>query len=420
MVSSIRIVYVSSRFPCTRQAFEYHEVLELQKISYIRIFSFRNGELSNGRMAHEELGFIKHITYFNLIQLASAFLIFARYPIRSIRMLLELLPYIIKAPQYAVKLFGCFLMGLSLSKLIFKQNIEHIHANFVAAPGTVAYIASRVTGRPFSMKAHAGEIFSIKPSEKDPILKKKIMAATFTAFISCFGRDFVIRELGLDDFVRNKLVINRCGIDICKIEKSSEKIRGGINWGITDTLRIISCGALVPKKGFHVLIHTCYELYCRKINIRCDIFGEGPQKDYLMNLAKKVPCPILFHGVYSQKDLPRILKDADIFVLSCIQDPLSKDMDGIPVVLMEAMAAKIPVVSTRLSGIPELVEHRQTGLLANPGNINDLADCIELLTDDQTLRERLTKAAYIRVINEYDKRTNALHLFDLIKTSSSI
>jgi glycosyltransferase involved in cell wall biosynthesis len=178
---------------------------------------------------------------------------------------------------------------------------------------------------------------------------------------------------------------------------------------------MIAVGQLAPRKGFHVLIEACHRLANQGTPFRCQIFGEGPERERLETLIEqyalgdKVQVPGRIH----QQELRQLLGQADAFVLPCVKDK-SGDQDGIPVVLMEAMAMELPTVSTRISGIPELIEHDVNGMLAPPDDARALAEILQSLAKDPDKRARLGTAGRDTVSHQFNIHRSAQEMAILL------
>jgi glycosyltransferase involved in cell wall biosynthesis len=171
--------------------------------------------------------------------------------------------------------------------------------------------------------------------------------------------------------------------------------------------RIGTLARLVEKKGMDVLIRAVAELRDRPYRIELSIAGDGPLRSELETLVRDLNLTdtVRFEGGIAHSQVADWMRNLDAFVLACRKDSHG-DMDGIPVVLMEAMSQSVPVVSTRLSGIPELVVHEETGLLADPGDHSSLAAQIDRLLESAELRSRLADRAMGHVRREFGQDVN--------------
>jgi colanic acid/amylovoran biosynthesis glycosyltransferase len=255
--------------------------------------------------------------------------------------------------------------------------------------------ASAISGAPFTIVGHANDIF-----QRPLLLKEKAKRAKQFLTISEYNRQTLI-ALGIP---REKLSVVRCGVsfDVRSVERP---------WQCHPTLHIGSIGRLVEKKGFDVLLRAVATLKKKDYSINVSLAGEGPLKQDLMDLAKQLSISdrVDFIGAVAHSEVAAWMESLDVFVLACKKDR-NGDMDGIPVVLMEAMARGIPVISSDLSGIPELVIHGQTGLLAKPNDSDDLADKIETLLNSALLANSLIGNASRHVALEFSMETNVNRL----------
>ena len=177
---------------------------------------------------------------------------------------------------------------------------------------------------------------------------------------------------------------------------------------------LLSIGRMVEMKGFSDLIEACSLLRERQVPFQCLIVGKGPlHKDLLRQVEQRglTDC-VSIQPPVPQAEIRRLLAQATCFVLPCVTAK-DGDQDGIPNVLMEAMAARVPVVSCPTSGVPELVQHGRTGLLAEPRNPHSLAYQIRRLLLDEELRQRLSEAGRLKVEDEFNIRKNAARLAEL-------
>jgi glycosyltransferase involved in cell wall biosynthesis len=249
--------------------------------------------------------------------------------------------------------------------------------------------------------AHANDIF-----ERGLLLPRKALRAKKLLTISEHNRRY-LEQLGV---ASGKLAVVRCGVSFAAapvLPKPSFRSR----------YRIGTLGRLVEKKGMDVLLRAIAELRQKPYAIELAVAGDGPMHAELAALAASLGLGeiVRFEGSLSHSQVATWMRSLDLFVLACKADS-NGDMDGIPVVLMEAMSQSIPVVSTRLSGIPELIRHEETGLLAQPGDPLDLANQIDRLLAFPELRQRLAVHAVAHVEAEFGRNVNLdrlLECFDL-------
>jgi glycosyltransferase involved in cell wall biosynthesis len=183
--------------------------------------------------------------------------------------------------------------------------------------------------------------------------------------------------------------------------------------------QLLTIGRMVPKKGFPVLLAACKELAAQGVNFHLTLAGDGPQFPELQGLVREygLSGKVTFAGFVPHRRVPELFHHADLFVMPCIVDPHG-DRDGIPNVILEAMAHEVPVVSTDVSGIPEAVIPGKTGWIAPPGDARDLAEAImEALNNPQEARRR-GHAGKRLVAKEFDSVTNYGRLKELLEEYS--
>ncbi len=284
-------------------------------------------------------------------------------------------------PGERMRVLYCFLPAACLAMYWRDKRIGHIHAQRAHTAATVAMHAAVLLGVGFSFTGHDHNIFVHRVG-----LLGKIRRARFIVCISEYHRR-VYLALGADP--RRLQVVYR-GIDPQHFAVPADR-----STVTAKPPRIIAVGRLVEKKGFDHLIDACDLLRERGVDFRCIIAGSGPWLNRLImqvanrNLNKLVR--ITGESV-SREELPRLLQSATVFALPCVRDRKG-DMDGLPRVLIEAMAARLPVVSTRLVGIPDLVRHRLNGSLVASGNTTELADELQRMLVDSDLRNHLATEA---------------------------
>ena len=299
----------------------------------------------------------------------------------------------------AAKLIYQFVASVRLARILKREKCSHLHVHFAHTPAQVAMYGAAMAGVPFSIMAHANDIF-----ERALLLRRKAERAVRMLTISEHNRRY-LESVGI---AREKLAVVRCGVSFSAQSAASEA-------GKRAPFRIGTLGRLIEKKGFSVLIRAVAVLAHSGHALQLCIVGEGPRKAHLERLVRGLGMTgiVSFDGALPHSQVSEWMRRLDAFALACKADRHG-DMDGIPVVLMEAMSQSIPVISTRLSGIPELVIHQQTGLLAEPDDIHDLARQIWCLIESAELRARVSAGALSHVMDEFGPARNLDRLFECI------
>lgn len=270
------------------------------------------------------------------------------------------------------------------------SDAEHIHAHFAHGPASVALLLSRLTGRPFSFTGHAKDIFQIV----DPaLLGAKVDEARLIVTVSECTRRHVAQSVDAGE--RSKVVVVRNGIDRRTFHARRQEPDGG-------PPLILSVSRLVKKKGLDTLLDACAVLAARGVDFRCEVIGEGPIRAKLERRARtlRVEDRVAFVGSRDDRAVRAAYERATVFVLPCRRTPKG-DRDGLPVSLVEAMVVGVPVVTTPVSGIPEVVRHVESGLLVPPDDPGELAAAVESLLSQPELRARLAAGAR-EAADEYD------------------
>jgi len=277
-----------------------------------------------------------------------------------------------------------------------REGIRHLHVHFGNPAATVALIARRLTGIPFSLTMHGPDIFDDVTIN---LLGEKFRQASFVRCISHFCRSQSLRLAPMAMWPKFHVV--RCGVDMAQLRPIEPVAHEG--------LRLLCVGRLVPAKGQHVLLEACRILRERGVGFHLIFIGDGPDRPSLEGMADTLSLngSVTFRGSCGPAHVREALHEADVMVLPSFAE-------GIPVVLMEAMACGVPCVSTAVMGIPELVNDESNGLLAPPADAVALADRIQRLALDPGLRRALAREARATVLEYYDVRRNCRQLRDLL------
>lgn len=303
-------------------------------------------------------------------------------------------------PLMLIKGLVTLAAGAGVADRLRREKVDHVHAHWATYPAQVAWTIHALEGIPYSVTAHAHDIFL-----PNPLLAEKIRASAFTVTISGHNIELLRRLVGPETSGKIRLV--RCGVPL---EEFNVRRAGPADPG-----RLVSVGRLVDYKGFPTLVHAVSILRRKGRKVSCDIVGAGPMKGVLEGLIRRLDLEgsVRLRGAMTQPEVRETLEASGLCVLAC-EKGRDGQMDGIPVVLMEAMALGVPVVSTRISGIPELVEDGVTGLLAPPGDAAAVAGAIERLLEEPALAACLAAAARTRVEALHDASRNAGALLEMM------
>jgi glycosyltransferase involved in cell wall biosynthesis len=289
-------------------------------------------------------------------------------------------------------------------RVLATRRIRHLHAHFCHSATTVAMFASRLCGLPFSFTAHAKDVY-VRELNPGDLLQTKLRRAKFAVTCVKANQERLV-ALG----VKETPIYNIYhGLDTRLFAPRADPPEEPA------TPMLLSVGRLVDKKGFPVLIEACRLLKDRGYRFRCQIIGgPGPCAQQVASLIQELALEdtVALRPAMTQEELRQVYQRATLFVLPC-QITENDDRDGIPNVLVEAMASGLPVVSTNISGIPELIEHGEDGLLTSQRDPRALADAVARLLDAPALRRELGGAAREKVCRSFDSESNILALHRL-------
>jgi len=326
----------------------------------------------------------------------------ATRPLRTLGALTAAIAAYVTEPAHLAKLLGTLGWTLAAARWAERHGIEHLHANWAHLPASSAWIASRLTGLPFSFSGHAGrDLF-----RTTALLGRKVREARFVVVCNRAAGDQLAAHGGRESAV--KIRVCHHGVDLERFRPRPAP---------TGEL-VLSVGNLDPAKGFDLMLHATALLRRQRPGLRYRIVGEGPERGRLEALigALGVAEAVTLAGALRGDALVEAYRQASVFVVP--SRLLSNGgRDGLPNVLLEAMASGVPAVGSSVAAIPEAIEHERTGLLVPPEDPRALAAAIGRLLDDRTLAERLTRAARERVLTDFDRRRNVARYCSLFSSS---
>ncbi len=397
-----RVAYLMSRFPKLSETFVLYEMreLEMQGLA-VEVFPLIN---QREAVMHTEAGpFVARARYQPFVSaaiLAAHGHFLQADPQHYRRLWAEVLRGTWGSPNYFFGALGLLPKTVCFAFEMQRMGITHIHAHFANHPALAALIINRLTGIPFSFTAHAHDLFV-----DQHMLCAKVQAAAFVVAISNYNREFIVQHCG--EAARNKIRVIHCGADL-RLFQPHQASPG-------QPFTIVCVGSLEPKKGQTHLVEACRLLKQRGLPFICHLVGHGRRREQLacQIAAAGLAQEVILAGGLPRDQVARLLHQADVAVLPSVQVP-SGNMEGIPVALMEAMACALPTISTRLSGIPELIEDGVTGRLVAPGDSVALAEVLAWVAAQPEAAAALGQAARHKVLAEFDLRENAAQLAQAI------
>lgn len=300
--------------------------------------------------------------------------------------------------QDRCRLLLFFLSAPYTALCLRRDQVTHVHAHFANSPTSVALMATHLAGLPYSFMAHAYDVFV-----DTLLLPEKLTTAKFAATCSFFNIEYLRSHFAAAR--RARLEVIRYGLDPAAFPPRRP---------VPHTVpTVLGVGRLVETKGFHTLIEACARLRDERLDFFCSIIGDGPEAERLQGMinALQLNQRVKLLGKRLPAEVKSFYQEADILVMpSCVR---ANDRDGIPNVLLEAMAMEIPVISTYVSGIPELVRHLETGLLVEPDDPEALAWALQTLLADPELAKRLACQGRTLVEKEFNIYQSAARLLEL-------
>ncbi len=296
-----------------------------------------------------------------------------------------------------LRLYQAVYVGLRLQEM----GIGHVHAHFTGLAARTAFWIHKFFPITFSFTAHANDIFA--PRNFEIGLDKLVDTARVIVTVSDYAKKF-LRERFPERTDRTRRIYN--GLNLAEFERA--------DFSSTPPL-ILAVGRLIAKKGFADLIRACGLILERGKSFQCEIIGEGPLENELRGQIERLDLQnfVALSGAKPQREVRQRLAAANVFVLPSVVDP-EGGMDNLPTVIMEAMATGLPVVSTNIGGIPEMVVENETGFLLEPGDVVGLANAIEKGIDDRVLAQRLGHAGYQRAHEFFSIEKNVRELYALL------
>ncbi|HUO09769.1 MAG TPA: glycosyltransferase family 4 protein [Phycisphaerae bacterium] len=390
----MKIGYVISRYPAVSHTFIQREVLGLRKLGWsVTTISVRRSPESQllTDIDREESRRTHTLVRFAPFAILAAFIdAFLHHPFRFGRAFACC--WKLRRPGARGMLYACFYFAeaLLLHRICRRENIRHLHAHFANVASDVAMIASVLNRGTFSFTMHGPtEFFDLLHFR----LSDKIRAARFVVCISDFARSQLMSILPPHQWSRLHVV--RCGVELRQFQ--TERAPRNPGAAAEDATNILCVARLAPEKGHAILLQALAELSLRGHETFLTLIGDGPVREDLTRLAEVLDLQdrIRFLGNVGQSVIHQHYAAADLFVLPSFAE-------GVPVVLMEAMAARCPVISTRIAGISELIEHGASGLLVVPGRADLLADAMEQLLLNPRAAQRMASVALEKIRRDFN------------------
>jgi len=404
---SVSVAYLVSQYPMLSMIFIIREVLQLRAMGFhIDVASINDADRAPKGLTADELSEAQK-THYVLSQgvmhaLVSHLAVLLTSPgayARGLSMAWRLGPWDLKR---VFKNLVYLTEALMVGRWMKRVQQQHLHVHLGSQAATVGMFVKQVFGVGYSITVHGPDEFYDAPGQ---YLAQKIAAADFIVCISHFARSQLMKLSPYEHW--HKLHVSRLGVDpaVFAPRTAAERDR-------SRPFEVLCVGRLTPAKGQHLLVDAAKRLLDQGRSVHLRIVGAGADADSLQAQVKALGIGphVTFEGAVNQDRIRDLYALADCFCIPSFAE-------GIPVVLMEAMAMRIPCVTTHITGIPELIRHEESGLLTAPSDVAGLADNIALLMDRPDLAHDMGVHARAKVVADYDLARNVESLAEIFKSS---
>lgn len=399
----MKIAYIMSRFPKLTETFVIQEIVTMDTLGIpIEIFPLLR---ERQHIVHPEAeAWARRANFYPFLSLAilRAHAHFAWYNFTGyLQLCVEVFRKTWGSANFFIGAVGIFPKAVRFAYDMRARGVTHVHAHFATHPALAGLIVNRLTGIPFSFTAHGSDLHVERR-----MLDTKVQAATFAVTVSSFNREVMIAECG--EQMRDKVHVIHCGVDPTLFVPRAAR-------GAQHPFHILCVASFEEVKGHRYLLEACRLLRDRGVDFKCHLVGEGPLRLEVQAAIARCGLEqrVRIHGAMSRPQVIQMLAETDVAALAS-HPTLQGKREGIPVALMEAMACGLPVVSTAISGIPELVDSGNNGLLVPSGNSLALANALQQLGEDAELRGRMGRAARQKILREFNSATTTRELLALI------
>lgn len=403
MTSSPRIAYLLSRYPAVSHTFFLNEIRGLRALGLqIATASINPPDRPSDQLSADERTEAAQTFYLKrgakLAALASLCGIALRHPAVLVRGLGAV--YSVAGLTLKTRAFWLLYLAeaLLLGDWMQRNDRRHLHVHFGGAVATVGMLTSQAWAIPFSLTIHGPEELQNIASYH---LREKLAQARFVVCISDFCRSQLLQITPPAQW--GKFCVIRLGVAPALLDRTVE--HGHADGSPEHPVHVLCVGRLVPEKGQRLLLQAVAAVRRQGLNVHLTLAGDGVDRETLERETAELDLSenVRFAGATAHATALDLCASADVFVLPSFAE-------GIPVALMEAMALRVPCISTTVAGIPELIQSGETGLLVPPSNLHTLTAAIERLVRDPGLRHRLATAAHAQVGSHYNLADNVQQL----------
>jgi glycosyltransferase involved in cell wall biosynthesis len=401
------VAYVVSRFPRLTETFVTGEMAAVIREGIdVQLYPLHRERTATAQPDAEALADRVHVEGLaSPSVLASQWRALRRDPRSYLAALGAIVHHNLGSHRLLVGAVASFPFAAHLGLRLEREGVDHVHAHFATHPAAVAYVIHRLTGIGYSFTAHGSDIH-----RDTHMLAEKARSARFVVAVSESNRTVVLdacRRAGVE-VPAQRVIVVRCGVDPDAFPVQLRGLRS-----VGDPLHVLAVGTLHAVKGQRILVEACRRARLEGVDVRLTFVGDGPDRRDLQRQVDTAGLGevVTFVGAVTQPHVRRLLGEADLLAVPSVPTADGR-REGLPVVIVEAMASGVPVVASRLSGIPEIVDHQRTGLLVAPGDPEALAAALLRIERDPQEAARFATAAHRLVRDQFDAQACARQLAD--------
>jgi glycosyltransferase involved in cell wall biosynthesis len=402
----LKVAFIVTEYPKTTETFIMRDVMDLHRMGCeIRIFHLThfNSQDTIHDFARPTLAWATDYAYLASPDVIGATLgTLVRQPSRVLGILRDIVKGCLRDPVMMLKSLFILPKSMRIAAELKAWKADHVHAAYAGHPCTTAWIVRRITGIPFSCSSHAHDLF-----ETQALLAEKLPEAAFVRTISEYNKAFILWHVpALKD---HPPVVIHVGNYLSDPRPARPPQTGG--------LRLLYVGSLEYRKGVDLLLLAVHRLTAP--GWRLDILGDGPERAKLEELAANLGLNdrVTFHGRQRNEAVQQAMQQASLLVVPSRIGPRNQT-EGLPTVIVEAFSSELPVIATRLTGIPEIIRPGETGLLFEMEDVAGITSAIETVVADPDTAAAWARNGRRLVEQEFDQRINAARLLDLIRAAT--
>lgn len=401
------IGYLISQYPAISHTFILREIKALEAQGFdIKPFSVNDPDRPEGQLTRDEKDAAERTFYIKRQGLSGVFIAFLstliRHPVGLMQGVMEVMRLAGAEPRRLMLHLAYLAEALLVGRELKLHGITHLHVHFATPAASVGLLVKVVFGHGFSFTLHGpDELYDVSRYS----LSRKIHYADFVICISHYARSQLMRLSPPDQW--RKFDVSRLGVDQNQFTLRDKEPPA-------ETFEVLCVGRLTPAKGQHLLLEATASLIRSGRSLRVTLVGQGPDMTSLKARSHELGLNdvVTFTGALNQDEILAQYRKAHAFVLPSFAE-------GLPVVLMEAMALGIPCVTTHITGVPELIDNESDGLLTAPSDLEGLVKALMRLMDDPALRNDIAVKARSRVVAEYSLRGSVERLSHIFESRLS-